>query len=118
MPNQLHLEYKETFFNKVSYEWGLNVVPELSFCEGRLWRMDYAFPDAKVAVEVEGGTWTGGRHTTGSGFKKDAEKYNTAASLGWLVLKATPDMLVDDDFLVILFDTLVLRGAIHDLQLS
>ena len=40
----------------------------------------------KVAVEVHGGTWVGGRHTRGAGFEKDREKMNEAHLLGWLVL--------------------------------
>lgn len=41
----------------------------------------------KVAVEIEGGTFAGGRHTRGVGFRGDLEKYNTAALKGWLVLR-------------------------------
>ena len=40
---------------------------------------DFAWPGAKVALEVEGGTWTHGRHNRGVGMEKDAEKYNQAA---------------------------------------
>ena len=43
-----------------------------------------------VAVEVDGGVWTGGRHVTGSGATKDAEKFSEAAALGWRVLRVTP----------------------------
>lgn len=67
---------------------------EFRFCK-RLWRFDLAWPERKLAVEVEGGTWTGGRHTTGSGFEKDAEKYNEAIVLGWRVLRVTPKMIDD-----------------------
>ena len=50
------------------------------------WRFDLAWPDRHVAVEVDGGVWTGGRHVTGSGATKDAEKFSNAAALGWRVL--------------------------------
>ena len=56
---------------------------------GRLWRFDFAWPALKLAAECEGGTYSGGRHTTGAGFEKDAEKYNTAAVQGWTVLRFT-----------------------------
>lgn len=57
---------------------------------GRKWRFDFAWPDRLVAAEVEGGVYVNGRHTRGSGFEKDSEKYNTAAAQGWLVLRFTP----------------------------
>ena len=65
-------------------------VAEFRFHPVRRWRFDYAWPDAKVALEVEGGIWTGGRHTRGAGFVADLEKYNTATALGWRVLRTTP----------------------------
>jgi hypothetical protein len=73
-------------------EHGLDAIAEHRFCD-RKWRFDFAFPCSLVALEVEGGVWTGGRHTRGSGFVKDIEKYNTAATLGWLVLRTTPSEL-------------------------
>jgi very-short-patch-repair endonuclease len=70
----------------------LNPVREFRFCN-RMWRFDFAFPDKKVAVEIEGGIWTGGRHTRGSGFVHDLDKYNTAARMGWSVLRYAPQMV-------------------------
>jgi hypothetical protein len=60
----------------------------------RLWRFDFAWTDAKIALEVEGGVWTGGRHTSSAGFVKDMAKYNRAAVLGWRVLRVTPSELL------------------------
>lgn len=65
-------------------------VAEHKFHPTRKWRFDYAWPDRLVALEVEGGVWAQGRHTRGSGFVKDMEKYNAAAALGWRVLRALP----------------------------
>ncbi len=67
---------------------------EWKFDEKRRWRFDYAWPERMVALEVEGGVWTGGRHTRGAGFVKDMEKYNRASVLGWRLLRVTPDKLV------------------------
>ena len=67
-----------------------DVVAELRFHPSRMWRFDYAFPEYKVAVEVDGGVWQGGRHNLPQGYVKDMEKLNTAASMGWIVLRITP----------------------------
>ncbi|MBK8477775.1 MAG: hypothetical protein IPL39_16165 [Opitutaceae bacterium] len=76
-----------------------NPVPEYKFHPTRGWRFDYAWPDAKIALEVEGGIWMAShgkksRHFTGSGAKADMEKYNAAACLGWRVLRCTPQQLI------------------------
>lgn len=59
---------------------------EYQFHPTRKWAFDFAFPDYMLAVEVEGGIWTGGRHTSAKGYKTDREKYNTAQLFGWTVL--------------------------------
>lgn len=69
-------------------------VAELRFAPPRRWRFDWAWPDNKVALEVEGGVWTRGRHTRGAGFIKDMEKYNAATVLGWRVLRCVPGELL------------------------
>jgi very-short-patch-repair endonuclease len=56
---------------------------------GRRWRFDLAWPDRKLAVEVEGGTWVAGRHSRGAGMESDMEKYNLAALDGWKVLRVS-----------------------------
>ncbi len=68
-------------------------VQEYRFHETRKWRFDFAYPDQNLAIEVEGGIWSGGRHTRGKGYEDDCEKYNTAALRGWTVLRFTGDMI-------------------------
>lgn len=72
---------------------GLKAESEHRFHPTRRWRFDYAWPQIKLALEVEGGTWTGGRHVSGAGYSRDCEKYNEAAILGWRVLRVTTDMI-------------------------
>lgn len=64
---------------------------EVKFHPTRKWRFDFAWPDKKLAVEIEGGVYSGGRHTRAKGFIADCEKYNEAAALGWTVLRFTAD---------------------------
>lgn len=62
----------------------------------RDWKFDFAFPAHRLAIEVDGGVWTNGGHTRGSGFIKDMRKLNAAAVRGWRVLRYTPQMIEDD----------------------
>lgn len=68
---------------------------ELEFHPDRKWRFDFACRDLKLAVEVEGGTWSGGRHIRGAGFREDCIKYAEAALLGWMVLRGDSSMVKD-----------------------
>lgn len=66
---------------------------------GREWRFDLCWEDARLAVEIEGGAFSGyqgerSRHTDGVGYANDCDKYNTAAEMGWVVLRVT-DRQVD-----------------------
>ena len=74
---------------------------EFMFVKGRRWRFDYAWPEQRVAVELEGGIWGNGRHTRGSGFLEDCNKYNTAVLNGWRVLRFTINHLEDDPIQVV-----------------
>jgi hypothetical protein len=70
-------------------------IPEHRFHGERRWRFDYAYPEYLIAIEIEGGVWIDGRHTRGGGFEGDCEKYNSAACLGWRLLRFTPAMIRD-----------------------
>lgn len=89
----------------------LQPVSEFVFASPRRWRFDYAWPENRVALEVEGGIWTGGRHTRGAGFLKDIEKYNRAAELGWLVLRTSPANFYSDGMIQSIKAVLTMRGA-------
>lgn len=68
---------------------------EHRFAPPRRWRFDFAWPAHQVALEVEGGTWIGGRHNRGSGYAADCEKYAEAAIQGWAVIRATTEQVRD-----------------------
>jgi very-short-patch-repair endonuclease len=67
---------------------------EYRFHPTRKFRFDYAIPSKKIAIEQEGGAWTNGRHTRGKGYISDMEKYNLATSMGWRVLRFTPEQMM------------------------
>jgi hypothetical protein len=56
---------------------------EYRFHPKRLWRFDLAWPEQKLALEIDGN----GRHNTVAGMANDDEKINEAIILGWHVLR-------------------------------
>lgn len=62
---------------------------EYEFHPTRKWRFDIAFPLYWLAVEVDGGTWSAGRHVQSDGYENDCEKIAEAMVLGWSVLRVT-----------------------------
>ena len=79
-------------------------IREFQWHPTRKWRSDFLIVGNNdrlniilggILVEIEGGIWTRGRHTRGSGFIKDCEKYNTAAAMGWRVFRFPSGMVED-----------------------
>ena len=66
---------------------------EYKFHPTRKWRLDYAFANVKLAIEIEGGAFTRGRHTRPMGFIKDMEKYNALTMAGWALLRYLPNKI-------------------------
>jgi len=71
-------------------------IGEWKFDAERKWRFDWAHSEKLLATEIDGGTWTSGRHSRGKGIANDCEKYNAAAVAGWRVLRFTPQMVKRD----------------------
>lgn len=84
---------------------------EHRFAKPRRWAFDYAWPEHLVALEVEGGVWTRGRHTRGSGYIKDMEKYSEAAARGWRLVRVTPQQLPRAETLDLIRRCLTQQGA-------
>lgn len=92
---------------------GLEIVKEYKFHPGRKWRFDYAFPALRIAVEIDGGVWTYGRHNNAKGYIGDMEKLNAAASMGWLVLRFTTEAKFTTAALALVADTIRTRMEEH-----
>lgn len=60
----------------------------------RKWRFDFYSHAHKLAIEVEGGTFAGGRHSRGVGMSEDMEKYNSAVLAGIRVLRFDSTMII------------------------
>lgn len=70
------------------------VVREYQFDKAWRWRADFAIPSKMLLIEVEGGSWTNGRHNRGSGMAADCIKYNTAVLRGWKILRFTTEQVL------------------------
>ncbi len=101
--------------------------PEYQFAKdiGRKWRFDFTFlrwhgkDYIKVALECEGGVWQNGRHTRGSGFVKDMDKYNEAACRGWRIIRCQPKDLctqesIRNNTMKITFDDIAKTAQVFD----
>jgi very-short-patch-repair endonuclease len=55
----------------------------------RRYRWDFVWRDENLAVEVQGGIYTKGGHSTGPGIERDAEKLDLATLNGYRVLIVT-----------------------------
>jgi very-short-patch-repair endonuclease len=76
---------------------GLDPEREFRFHPVMLWRFDFAWPAHMLAVEIEGGIWSGGAHTRGKHFESDCAKYAAATLMGWRVLRYSTGMVLRGD---------------------
>lgn len=103
-------ELEETFALQVRAIKLPKPVREYRFHEKRRFRFDFAWPELKIAVEVDGGTFSGGRHVRGLGHRTDAIKFNLAACSGWSVLRGDKKMVNSGELLQSLKELLELKG--------
>jgi very-short-patch-repair endonuclease len=92
--NRVHQDLLlRTICQDLARKAGIATVLEHRFHDTRKWRFDAAFPERKIAVEIDGGVFAQGRHTRGVGFIRDCEKLNEAGIMGWRVFRFTPSQL-------------------------
>jgi len=66
---------------------------EVKLIPDRRFRYDMVWPRHKLAVEIQGGIWQKGGHSTGAGISRDTEKLNLATLQGYRVLQVTGDQI-------------------------
>lgn len=71
----------------------INFEQEYQFHPKRKWRADFHIVGKKILIEVEGGIWSGGRHTRGKGYIGDMEKYNAAVMMGYQVIRFSTEQV-------------------------
>lgn len=85
-------KYNDPFIQFVKQELGIELWPEFYFCTERLFKIDYAIPQFKIAIEQEGGIFMRGNsgHSSGTGIARDMEKNNLLVSNGWKLIRRQP----------------------------
>ena len=68
-------------------------VREYQAIPGRRFRFDFCWVKERLAVEIQGGTYSRGAHARPLGIKRDYEKGNLAVQFGWRVLQFDADMV-------------------------
>ena len=68
-------------------------VREFRAIPGRKFRFDFCFREARLLIEINGGTYSKGAHSTGTGIARDYEKNNLAQIGGWRVLSFDTKMV-------------------------
>ena len=68
----------------------------------RRYRADFAHIPSQSIIEIQGGTYMRGRHVTGSGYERDARKYNLATMCGWKVYLLTSTTAKDSNWVEML----------------
>jgi hypothetical protein len=60
-------------------------------------RADFAWPNAQVAVEINGGIWRPGGHSTGNGITRDITKTTLAQLSGWVLIPLSDGHIFDSN---------------------
>lgn len=89
-------KYIDPFIQFVKQELGIELWPEFYFCTERQFRIDYAIPQYKIAIEQEGGIFMKGNsgHSSGTGIARDMEKNNLLVSKGWKLIRRQPSEML------------------------
>ena len=75
----------------ITYEREVKVIP------GRQFRWDFKLKGTALLIEVQGGIWQKGGHSTGRGISRDCQKQTLAALYGWHVMLFTTKMIEDGE---------------------
>lgn len=86
----------EQDLKKIAKHFGFEVTEEVRFHPVRRFRFDYAIEALKLGIEIDGGLWIKGGHSTPKGILSDREKDAEALGIGWRVLRIPTDWFQDD----------------------
>ena len=87
---------------------------EYQFYPKRKFRADFAWPQYRLLVEVEGGIWSKGAHARPKGILRDMEKSNLAALNGWMYLRVSGDDINELRAIDLIETALISKGCNYD----
>lgn len=90
-------EIIDGFCKQTKLEWEV----EYAAIPNRKYRWDYAVPALRVLFEVNGGIFTRGGHSTGTGIQRDYDKLNLATNNGYVTIILTPKNIKENKELII-----------------
>lgn len=75
--------------------------PVAEYCHipKRKFRLDFAYPDIKMGLEIDGGIYNRKAHGSITGILRDIEKSNLGLVEGWSVLRIPNDKILDSKYL-------------------
>lgn len=68
-------------------------VRQYYYARPRKLRADFAWPELRLLVEVQGGVWNRKAHGSITGILADIDRLNAATMGGWRLLRVTPEMV-------------------------
>jgi|GEM_PF-1159052 hypothetical protein len=91
----------------------LQLIPQYKVLPNRKFKIDFAHLSSKTGIEVQGGRWIKGGHTSGNGMFSDCEKSLLCAQHGWLIIPII-DKMISEEYIEIIYSiikqrTLLLR---------
>ena len=118
-PEELKKELKKKLqraFTTQLKQVGITVFEEeYLFSDKRKWRFDIMIPimtgshiTKRILIDLQGGTYSGGAHVRGKGYRNDVEKMNAATVLGFSVYWFTGDMIEDESAITFLLDYILI----------
>jgi hypothetical protein len=76
--------------NKIPFQREISLIP------GRKWRADFLI-DPSLVIEIHGGTWKKGAHSSGAGLERDYKKMNAHILAGFSVLQFSTTMVTSGE---------------------
>lgn len=86
----------ESYIRFLAPDLAAGMVAQHPVGPGRKFRFDYAFPAARLGIELEGGLYSGGAHARPAGILRDMEKNNFAVLHNWRVLRYSTQHVTGD----------------------